>query len=318
MMMMMASSSLNIAPSVNRHQFISRFLGTEVSNGTVNLAPVEHDKVELSESRPVSQDMALATAVKIQELGSQGMWGALPVLVSAALLKTGWQGDSPPSDSPPKPGPDEALSAQLPQGFTERELARQKRVVQRLNQVGGQHKVEYLLTRTDPPASAAGGEVWMNLPVAAQVFPSDSLLAFAVAHEKGHINNDDVTWEPTGTGVLWEVMTQAYDKAEAAGNLEAAAKLDAGIAALQRSFDANARLNEVEADLAAIEMLEAAGYDRKPGLAFLLTTAGDSHHPPGSHRVAAIRQHLQGTQSAIGEEEMNEILEMAKNRTFVT
>lgn len=152
----------------------------------------------------------------------------------------------------------------------------------------------------------------INLPLAAQVFDCDDLLAFALAHEKGHISNGDLSWEPRGTELLWNVMTEAFQRAEQNGDTKSAAALDAGIVSLQRSFEANAQLNEIEADLAAVSMVEAAGFDRKAGLAFLLNTVGDTHHPPGVQRVQAIRRHLENSERAISDQEMAEIQEMAR------
>ena len=305
----MAITSIN---QVNKRQFINRFLQTEVKNGTVDI-PAAQDSFELSESSAtVSPELALKTAAKIQQLAGLGMGGALPILISAALLKSSW-GDAPAPTSPvPRPPDDPKLLQQLPENFVTEERERQLAVAQRLAKVGGQHEVEFLVNATDYPASVAGDEVWINLPIAAQVFPSDDLLAFAMAHEKGHIINGDVSWEPSGTGVLWEVMTEAYKQVEQTGDRNAAQVLDTGISVLEQSFNANAQRNEVEADLAAVDMVEKAGFDRKPGLAFLLTTAGDAHHPPGNHRVAAIRQHLAGTERAITDQELEQIVEMAK------
>ena len=306
---------VNSIQQVNKPRFVRRFLETEVKNGTIHLPAVEEDRVELSQNRTrVSPEAALRLAVKIEELSGQGMSGALPVVISAALLKSSWSSDSSPVPRVPRPADDHSLMAQLPKGFVEEEKLRQMAVAKKLSAVSDDHKVEFLINKTDSPASASGDEVWMNLPVASQVFASDDLLAFAMAHETGHILNGDVSWEPSGTGVLWEVMTEAYQAFEKAGNIRAAESLDAGISSLEESFQANARINEFEADFTAIDLVEKAGFDRKPGLAFLLTTAGDAHHPPGSQRVAAIREHLKGTDRALDEEELSEIVRLAQNK----
>lgn len=270
------------------------------------------DKVDLSEGDSVDLKLALQTAAKVQELASLGMGGALPVMISAALLRSSWRGDSPPSLPVAPQQDDPNLRETLPEGFVEKERARLTAVADKLADVGGRHEIEFCINNSDPPASANGGQVWMNIPLTAQIFNSDDLLAFALAHEKGHLSNGDLSWEPRGTELLWNVMTNAYDTAEKNGDSNSAAALDAGITTLQESFNANAQINEIDADLAAVSMVDAAGFDRKPGLAFLLTTTGDIHHPPGKDRVQAIRQHLQNTDGAISDQEMAEIIEMAR------
>ncbi len=306
--MVMVGSVNQVPPQ----RFLSRFLGTQVKDGTAHLPAPAEDQVSLSGDAGRDMTLALRTAAKIQELAGMGMGGALPVMISAAILRSDWTESSPPSLPVIPQENDPNLMAALPNGFVEEAKGRVLAVADKLSVVGGQHAVEFCVNRMDAPAAANGDQVWINVPIAAQVFASDDLLAFALAHEKGHIAHGDTSWEPKGTELLWNVMTEAFQKAEQSGDSQSAAALDAGIVALERSFEANAHRNEIEADLAAISMVEAAGFDRKPGLAFLLNTAGDTHHPPGPQRVQAIRQHLEDSDRAISDKEMVEILEMTR------
>lgn len=315
----MASNSINSLASIDRRDFARRFLRTEIEQGTVIIPPsAPTDEVSLSQpSGNSGAELPLLLAEKIRALGSAGMWGALPVLVSAAILKSVWAGDSVPEMSHPKAADDQELVSRVPSDFILSEESRQRNVLAKLNSVSEAHEIDFVLNQTDSPAAASGDKVLVNLLAASQAFKSDDLLAFALAHEKGHIANGDTSWEPAATGLLWEVMEEAYLKAERAGDKGNAAILDQGIKELEKSFHANAQLNEVEADAAAVRALAAAGYDRKPGLAFLLRTAGDGHHPPGPQRVAALRQFLQGSEYAIGEQELSEILGLANSSDFL-
>ena len=83
------------------------------------------------------------------------------------------------------------LARGLQRHFVEKEKSRLMAVADKLTEIGGQHDMEFCINSTDPPASANGGQGWVNIPLTAQVFGSDDLLAFALAHEKGHINNGD-------------------------------------------------------------------------------------------------------------------------------
>ncbi len=288
--------------SVNRVEFVRRFVETRVSvkDGElgVDIAP-SSDSVTLGPTDSTSLPSALKLADRVTEWSA---FGALPVMISAAILKS-MMGEEAAPFSPVERPPTQQEGPEAGQ-----EISRQNRVLSRLNEVSEPHVAEFIVSPQVGPASAVEDRIWVNPDLAAEAFPTDSLLAFALAHEKSHLSQGDTTWEPTATGLLWEELVNAEEIAQRSGDSASTQRLELAIANLEKSFLANAQVNEIDADVGAVSLLSKAGYDRRPGLAFLYNTAGDEHHLAGPERLNVLRARLEGTDLAISDAELSSAL----------
>lgn len=154
-------------------------------------------------------------------------------------------------------------------------------VFERIKQAGSLNGVELVVTdlgQNDPEAAAMGiNHVIVRYDFARRL--SDDALAFAIAHELGHLELKHL--EDRVTTLLLAATGQAPGTDSVVV-----------IAVATAALDQVAQRQELEADAFGVKLATRAGFDARRGLQESVGhTDADSTHPSGAQRVLAQAQH---------------------------